>query len=98
MKILALGGCGGMGMHAVKTLVNQGGYNSILLADIDEKSAISVAEQLGNSVKPLFLDISDNKALDSAVCQSDLVINTVGHFSVLENWYFHPVYGMDVII
>jgi saccharopine dehydrogenase-like NADP-dependent oxidoreductase len=80
MKILALGGCGGMGMYAVKTLVNYRGYNRILLADIDEKRAVSFAKQFGNSVEPLSLDISDNNALESAVQQSDLVINTVGPF------------------
>jgi len=39
MKILALGGCGGMGMYAVRTLANQGACDLILLADIDEKRA-----------------------------------------------------------
>jgi saccharopine dehydrogenase-like NADP-dependent oxidoreductase len=80
MKILALGGCGGMGMYAVKTLVNRGFCDHILLADIDEKRATSFAKQLGNSVEPLALDISDYNALDSAVDQADLVINTVGPF------------------
>ena len=80
MKVLALGGCGGIGKYAVKTLVEQEVCDHIIVADRDGKRAAAFAAQMGNRVEPLTLDISNRSALEHAVAASDLVTNTIGPF------------------
>jgi len=80
MKVLALGGCGGIGKYAVKTLVEQKICDRVIVADKDGKKAADFAAQMGDRVEPLTLDISNKSALDQAVAASDLVTNTIGPF------------------
>jgi saccharopine dehydrogenase-like NADP-dependent oxidoreductase len=80
MKILALGGCGGMGEHAVRTLLRGPLPSEIMIADRNADAAKSLARSLGGAVEWMALDISDSKALAKAVAQADLVMNAVGPY------------------
>ncbi len=69
-----------MGTYAVRALLGMKACDEIIVADLDEKRAASFAEKAGEGVSPLALDVSDQEALDRAVSEADLVMNTVGPF------------------
>jgi shikimate 5-dehydrogenase len=50
MKILALGGSGGMGRFAVETAMHFDNIEKIIVADINEKSAIDFAKSMNEKV------------------------------------------------
>jgi len=80
MKVLALGGCGEMGRAAVKALLGLCPDAEITVADRAADAARSFSESLSGSVKWLGLDIRDEAALDAAVKNADLVLNSVGPY------------------
>lgn len=80
MKILALGGCGEMGRHAVRTLLARGFCERIIIADRHGGHARAFAAQCGERVEGCELDVADAGALDRAIAGVDVVMNTVGPF------------------
>lgn len=56
MKILALGGSGGMGRFAVETAMSFDNVERIIVADINEKSAIDFANSMNEKVSGIGLD------------------------------------------
>ena len=80
MKILALGGSGGMGRFAVRSLINHEKIKKIFVADINVSSAKNFASDFDNRVEGLELDINNNAALIHEMSKVDIVINTTGPF------------------
>ena len=80
MKILALGGSGGMGRFAVRSLINHEKIKKILVADVNVLSAKTFASNFDNRVEGLELDITNNEALINEMSKVDIVINTTGPF------------------
>ena len=80
MKILALGGSGGMGRFAVRSLINHEKIKKIFIADINAPSAKNFASDFDNRVEGLELDINDNVALMREMSKVDIVVNTTGPF------------------
>ena len=80
MKILAIGGSGGMGRFAVDAAQHFDSVERIVVADLNESSAQDFAAQLNNKVSSMGLDVSDDVALRKAMANTDLVINTCGPF------------------
>jgi len=80
MKILAIGGRGGMGRFAVDAAQHFDSVERIVVADLNESSAQDFAAQLNNKVSSMGLDVSDDVALRKAMANTDLVINTCGPF------------------
>jgi saccharopine dehydrogenase-like NADP-dependent oxidoreductase len=80
MKVLALGGCGEMGRHAVRTLLARRACDNIIIADRDAGSAEQFSAACGNKTSWLELDITDPQALRKAIRDADLVMNTVGPY------------------
>ena len=80
MKILAIGGSGGMGRFAVDAAQHFENVESIVVADVNEASAQAFAAQLSNKVSAIGLDVNDVKALRKAMANADLVMNTCGPF------------------
>ena len=80
MKILALGGSGGMGRFAVETAMHFDNIEKIIVADINEKSAIDFAKSMNEKVSGNGLDITNTEKLKEKMRSVDVVINTVGPF------------------
>ena len=80
MKILAIGGSGGMGRFAVAAAQHFDTVEQIVIADLNADSAQSFAAQMNDKVSAMGLDVSDATALGSAMVGIDLVLNTCGPF------------------
>ena len=77
MKLLALGGSGGMGRFAVETAMHFDNIEHILVADINETSALTFAESMNEKVSGIGLDITNTEKLKEIMRSMDIVINTV---------------------
>jgi len=80
MKILALGGSGGMGRFAVHSLINHKAVKKIYIADLNGSSAKEFASNFDDRVEGLELDITNNEALINEMSKVDIVVNTTGPF------------------
>ena len=80
MKILALGGSGGMGRFAVHSLIKHPQVESILVADLNESAAKKFASTLSEKTSGIGIDVTDKEALERAMNDVDVVINTTGPF------------------
>lgn len=80
MKVLALGGSGGMGRFAVETALNSDAVEQIIVADINEEAASSYAASLSEKVVGIGLDVTDVSKLMQTMRHVDVVLNTVGPF------------------
>ena len=80
MKVLALGGSGGMGRFAVETSMNFDKVSEIIVADINANAAITFADSMNDKVSGIGLDVTDINALKAQMEKVDVVINTVGPF------------------
>ena len=81
MKVLALGGSGGMGRYAVETALTFDGIEQIIVADINEDAANSYANSLPDKVVGIGLDVTDKSKLTEIMLNVDVVLNTVGPVS-----------------
>tara|TARA_Y100001968_G_scaffold183255_1_gene167897 strand:+ start:370 stop:1554 length:1185 start_codon:yes stop_codon:yes gene_type:complete len=80
MKVLALGGSGGMGRFAVETCMNFENVSEIVVADINAEEALKFANLMNEKVSGIGLDVTDIDALKIQMNKVDVVINTVGPF------------------
>jgi len=80
MKILAIGGSGGMGRFAVRTAQGFSNVTSLVVADLNSIEAKNFASSLGSKVSGIGLDVLDNNALIKAMQDVDVVLNTSGPF------------------
>ena len=80
MKILALGGSGGMGRFAVHSLINHKAVKKIYIADLNGSSAKEFASNFDDRVEGLELDITNNEALINEMSKVDIVVDTTGPF------------------
>ena len=80
MKILALGGGGGMGRFAVRSLINHAKIEKIYVADINASSAKNFASNFDSRIEGFELDITNNESLINEMSKVDIVINTTGPF------------------
>ena len=80
MKILALGGSGGMGRFAVHSLIKHPQAESILVADLNESAAKKFASALSEKISGIGIDVTDKEGLERAMNGVDVVINTTGPF------------------
>ena len=80
MKILAIGGSGGMGRFAVKALQDLETIEQIVVADLNADSAQGFANPMNDKVSAMPLDVSDALALQQAMNGMDVVMNTCGPF------------------
>ena len=80
VKVLAIGGSGGMGRFAVREMLSCERIGSVVVADINAESAASFASDCGEKVSSLGLDVTDPVALRNALKGIDVVVNTSGPF------------------
>ena len=80
MKVIILGGCGGMGRYASKTISTFDQIQSLTIADLNKEEAEEYAKQLGSNVKGIELNINNKELLYGTLKSFDIVVNTVGPF------------------
>jgi len=80
MKVLALGGSGGMGRFAVRALADSDIIDSIVVADLNRTAAEAFSFGLPDTVSSLGLDVTDGDGLRAAMREADVVANFVGPF------------------
>ena len=61
MKVIILGGCGGMGRYASKAISSFDQIQSLTIADLNKEDAEEFANQLGPQVKGVGLNINDKE-------------------------------------
>ena len=80
MKVIILGGCGGMGRYAAKMAANFDNIDVFTVADLHEKDAKEFAASLGSHVSAIGIDVNDSEKLKNILLDYDVVLNTVGPF------------------
>ena len=80
MKVLCLGGSGGMGRYAVRVISKFPELETITIADLNEEAAKEFANSFDANIKGIGLDVTDNKKMAKALQEHDLVLNTIGPF------------------
>ena len=80
MKVLCLGGSGGMGRFATKAIVDFKELEAITVADLNKDAAEEFANSFDAKVQGIGLDVTDNKKLVEALKEHDVVLNTTGPF------------------
>lgn len=80
MKVLVLGGCGGMGRCAVDTLLTFAEVSSVVVGDINLRAAQAQIDSYGDRVSAVKVDVSNPDSLANALAGVDLAMNAVGPF------------------
>lgn len=80
MKVLALGGCGGMGRYAVETAHEFECISSITVADLDFDRAEQYANGFDHRVSAAQVDVTNEKQLKELMENHDVVLSTVGPY------------------
>jgi saccharopine dehydrogenase-like NADP-dependent oxidoreductase len=80
MKVLCLGGSGGMGRYATKAIADFEELEAITIADLNKDAAEEFAKSFDAKVQGIGLDVTDTKNLAEALKRHDLVLNTTGPF------------------
>jgi saccharopine dehydrogenase-like NADP-dependent oxidoreductase len=78
MRVVALGGAGGMGRWAARTAVGFGFVEELVLADRDLAAAAAFAQELGPKARAVAVDVQDQGSLVALLRGQDAVLNTVG--------------------
>lgn len=80
MKVLVLGGAGGMGRVAAIEAAAYPFVQQVTVADLDAAAAAAVAGQCQAPATGLGLNINDRPAMAAAIAAHDIVLNAVGPF------------------
>ena len=80
MKVIILGGCGGMGRYTAEMTASFDNIDLLTISDLYEKDAKEFAASLGSHVNGLGIDVNDIERLDNILLDYDVVLNTVGPF------------------
>lgn len=81
MRVLSIGGGGGMGRTTARTALGFPFVEEIVLAGIDHDRATRFARSLSDPrIRSIHLDITDEDALRQAIRQCDVVLNSAGPF------------------
>ena len=79
-KITVLGGCGGIGSFAVRTLATSGYFDEIVIGEKRYEAACDFAASLGGTASAVRVDAEDPASLKRAMSGSDVVLNCIGPF------------------
>lgn len=86
MKIIILGGAGGMGSGAAQLLLHYPKIEKITLADIDLEKVETMRQEIDSTIiDTQVIDVRDHDALVNVLKDYDVVLNTVGpyvHFAI----------------
>jgi saccharopine dehydrogenase (NAD+, L-lysine-forming) len=79
-KITVLGGCGGIGSVAARTLATSGYFDEIVIGENRYEAACDFAASLGGNASAVRVDAEDPTSLKQAMSGSDVVLNCIGPF------------------
>ncbi|NBE49999.1 saccharopine dehydrogenase family protein [Streptomyces boluensis] len=77
-----VGGAGAMGRWGVRAIARLGSVERLLIADIDIARAKQVAAEVGGPCTAVELDATDTAAMRTLFAECDVVLNTMGPFSL----------------
>lgn len=78
MRVIVLGGAGGVGCWAARTAAGLPEVEELVVADRDCAAAEAVAAELGAKARAVAVDVQDTPALVALLQDADVVLNTVG--------------------
>lgn len=82
LTVVIVGGAGAMGRWAVRSIAKLGSAKQLLIADIDEARAQRLVDEVGGPCSSVALDATDEQALREVFSGCDVVLNTMGPFSI----------------
>ena len=80
MKVLALGGSGGMGRFSSFAISNYPNISKVTIADLNESNAIEFSNHFDDRFTGIGLDVTDKEHLEKVMSDHDIVLNTTGPF------------------
>lgn len=80
LRVVALGGCGGMGRFAVRTALSFSNIAEIVIADYNETEGRDFAEKCGDRTTFCHVDATSPSSLASVLTDADIVMTTVGPY------------------
>jgi lysine 6-dehydrogenase len=78
LRVLALGGAGEYGRHAVSILASSSLVSEIIIAGRNLEAAQSCAKEIGEKTRAVSVDVSDRDRLVALARDCDIVVNTAG--------------------
>jgi saccharopine dehydrogenase-like NADP-dependent oxidoreductase len=82
LRVIIVGGAGAMGRWAVRSIARLGSASELLVADIDLTRAQQITEEVGAPCRAVQLDATDGEAMRALFAECDVVLNTMGPFSL----------------
>jgi len=79
MRIVVLGGCGDMGSHVVRELLETS-EATVVIADYREELARRMAQEGGARAQAAFVDATDHRSLLSVLEGADVAVGCIGPF------------------
>lgn len=80
MKVLALGGSGGMGRFSSFAISNYPNITKVTIADLNEANAKEFSNHFDDRFTGIGLDVTDKEHLEKVMSGHDIVLNTTGPF------------------
>ena len=80
MKVLALGGSGGMGRFSSFAISNYPNISKVTIADLNEANAIEFSNHFDDRFTGIGLDVTNKEHLEKVMSDHDVVLNTTGPF------------------
>ena len=80
MKVLALGGSGGMGRFSSFAISNYPNITKVTIADLNENNAKEFSNLFDDRFTGIGLDVTDKENLEKVMSGHDIVLNTTGPF------------------
>ena len=80
MKVLALGGSGGMGRFSSFAISNYPNITKVTIADLNENNAKEFSNLFDDRFTGIGLDLTDKEHLEKVMSGHDIVLNTTGPF------------------
>ena len=80
MKVLALGGSGGMGRFSSFAISNYPNISKVTIADLNEANAKEFSNHFDDRFTGIGLDVTNKEHLEKVMSDHDVVLNTTGPF------------------
>ena len=80
MKVLALGGSGGMGRFSSYAISSYSNITKVTIADLNEANAKEFSNHFDDRFNGIGLDVTDKEHLEKVMSNHDIVLNTTGPF------------------